>query len=300
MTRRSLALLLALSLTACQAPPPEHVPTYAVDTVTADLPTPSDLAAGPDGLLLSTPRGILAMEADEPLATLAAGSPLKDPAGLAWSEKGVLVADPAANRVWRVPFPKGKPEPFAGTGTALLPIGDGGPATSAQLNAPSDVAIAPDGTAFVADTGNSRVRRIDPDGHISTMPGTDEAFERPTTLALAADGSLWVLDPALGELKRVPPDGPIKTLARNLDNPQGVILASGGALVSEAGKNRVVWVGPAGSVVPVVGGGTSSAEAGPGTAMALTHPSQFAPAPAGGFYLLDGDRILLLTPQASP
>lgn len=300
MTRRHLAIALALTLSACQAPPAEKAPTYAVETVTAELPDPSGLAAGPDGLLVSTPRGILHMGPDEPLATLASGSPLKEPAGLAWKDGTILAADPPANRIWRIPSPAGTPTAFAGTGTALLPIGDGGPATSAQLNSPSDVAIAPDGTTYIADTGNSRIRRIDAQGRISTVPGSEDAFERPNALALGPDGAVWVVDAALGELKRIAPGGAIATLAKNLDNPQGVYPVESGALVSEAGKNRVVWIGPAGSVVSVVGGGSPTAEAGPGSAIALSHPSQLAPAEHGGIYLLDGDRVLLLTPQATP
>ncbi len=299
MTRRHLTLALALTLTACQAPPAEQAPAYTVTTVTADLPDPTGLASGPDGLLVSTPRGILHMGPDEPLATLAAGAPLKEPAGLAWSDATVLAADPPANRIWRIALPAGKPTPFAGTGTALLPIGDGGLATSAQLNSPSDVALAADGTAYVADTGNSRIRRIDPEGRISTLPGTEEAFERPSALARGADGSLWVVDAGLGELKRIKPDGTIVTLARDLANPQGVIPAGDGALVSEAGKNRVVWIGASGTAIPVVGGGSEAAESGAGSAIALIHPSQLAPAEGGGVYLLDGDRILLLTPGAT-
>ncbi len=299
MTRRHLALALTLFLTACQAPPTENAPTYSVSTVTAELPAPRGLAASADGLLVSTPRGILHMGPDEPLSTLAAGAPLKEPTGLAWRNTTILAADPPANRIWRIPVPAGKPTPFAGTGTALFPIGDGGLATSAQLNGPSDVALAPDGTAYVADTGNRRIRHITADGRISTVPGTDEAFERPVAVAPGADGSLWVVDAGKGSLTRIKPDGKVDTLARDLSDPRGVIGAAGGALVSEAGKDRVVWVGPAGSVIPVVGGGTETEE-GAGTAMALTGPSRLAPAEGGGVYLLDGNRILLLTPAATP
>lgn len=300
MIRRHLAIALALTLTACQAPPVENAPSYTVSTVTADLPDPSGLAANPDGLMVSTPRGILHMGPDEPLATVASGAPLKEPAGLAWGAQSLLVADPASNRIWSIPLPAGKPVPFAGTGTALLPLGDGGLATSAQLNSPSDVTTAPDGATYIADTGNRRIRRIDPDGRISTVPGTEEAFERPVALSRGSDGSLWVVDAGLGELKRIQPNGEVTTMARDLASPQGVLPTASGALVSETGKNRVVWVGPAGSVIPVVGGGSAAAESGEGTAIALTHPSRLAPAEGQGVYLLDGDRILLLSPSATP
>lgn len=297
MTRRHLAIALALTLTACQAPPAEKAPSYSVTTITADLPDPRGLATSPDGIMVSTPRGILHMGPDEPLATLATGAPLKEPAGLAWSTGFLLAADPPANRIWRIPSPAGSPTPFAGTGTALLPIGDGGLATSAQLNSPSDVEVGADGSTYVADTGNRRIRRIDPDGRISTVPGTEEIFDRPVALAQGADGSLWVVDAGLGALVRIKRDGSVSTVAKDLSEPQGVLPAAGGALVSETGKSRVVWVGPAGTVVPVVGGGTLAAESGAGTEIALTHPSELAPAEGNGVYLLDGGRILLLTPN---
>lgn len=298
--RRPLAIALALTLAACQAPPPETAPTYAVTTVTADLPGPTGLASAPEGLLVSTDRGILELGADEPLSTLSAGAPLQAPAGLDWSEDTVLVADPPSNRVWRIPLPAGKPTPFAGTGTSLVPIGDGGLATSAQLHAPSDVAIAADGTVYVADSGNGRIRRIDPDGRISTLPGTEASFRRPTAIALGPSGAIWVVDPVLGELKRIQPDGTIATLARDLADPRGVLPVERGALVSEAGKNRVIWVSPSGTVFPVVGGGSEAEEAAVGTEMSLSDPNQLAPAEGEGAYLLDGDRILLLTPVATP
>lgn len=58
----------------------------------------------------------------------------------------------------------------AGTGTAGY-SGDGGPATDARLFAPVDVAVAADGTLFIADTSNGCVRRVDPDGIINTVAG---------------------------------------------------------------------------------------------------------------------------------
>jgi hypothetical protein len=60
---------------------------------------------------------------------------------------------------------------IAGTGVAGF-SGDGGPATAAQLYGPSAVATASDGTIYIADSGNNRVRKVAPDGTISTIAGT--------------------------------------------------------------------------------------------------------------------------------
>ena len=74
------------------------------------------------------------------------------------------------NRVYR--WRDGKFDVAAGTGRAGL-RGDGGPATAAQLDAPKDIAVDGAGRLYIADTGNGRVRRVDADGTIRTVIGTE-------------------------------------------------------------------------------------------------------------------------------
>jgi len=64
--------------------------------------------------------------------------------------------------------------PVAGNGTAGF-SGDGGPATSAELNDPAAVGIGPAGSLYIADRNNNRVRKIDAGGVITTVAGNGDA-----------------------------------------------------------------------------------------------------------------------------
>jgi sugar lactone lactonase YvrE len=94
----------------------------------------------------------------------------------------------------------------AGTGEAGY-SGDGGPATQAQLNTPSDVALSSNGILYIADTMNSAVRMVAPDGTISTLAGTGEGgfsgdgaradlaqLDRPYGVEVAPNGHVYVAD----------------------------------------------------------------------------------------------------------
>jgi DNA-binding beta-propeller fold protein YncE len=94
----------------------------------------------------------------------------------------------------------------AGTGQ-LGSSGDGGPATQARLNVPTGVAVDTEGNLFIADGENDRIRKVDPNGMISTVAGngmdryagdgglaTATGLHFPVGLAVDADGNLLIVD----------------------------------------------------------------------------------------------------------
>lgn len=109
----------------------------------------------------------------------------------------------------------------AGTGTAGF-SGDGGLATGAELNFPADVAVAADGTLFISDQFNHVIRKVDPDGIISTYAGTpgvagysgDEGparvalLSRPSGLELDSHGNLYICDKNNSVVRVVPSASP--------------------------------------------------------------------------------------------
>ena len=111
---------------------------------------------------------------------------------------------------------------FAGTGTEGFE-GDDGPAYAARLSRPTGLAIDLAGSVYIADTGNHRIRRVDPDGVIQTIAGSG-----PT-----GDGN--------GSYSG---DGELATLAR-LDSPVGLFTGpEGNVYVSDAGNRRIRRLAP--------------------------------------------------------
>ena len=111
--------------------------------------------------------------------------------GIAVAADGTLyVTDSEHHRVLRVD-PDGTFVTIAGTG-AIGFSGDGGPATDAELNFPWGIGLSPDGSVYVNDIGNFRIRKIDPAGIITTFAGTGTRGYTgdggPATQARIADG----------------------------------------------------------------------------------------------------------------
>jgi hypothetical protein len=138
----------------------------------------------------------------------------------------ILFGDTGYGRVRRI-APDGTINTVAGSGEVGF-SGDGGPATAAQLRSPSDLLPIADGGFLIADTYNGRVRRVGPDGVISTVAGTDKsdifkssgdggpataaAVALPQHLAWLPDGTLLI--GGWNRIRKVSPDGTISTLLK--------------------------------------------------------------------------------------
>ena len=139
------------------------------------------------------------------------------PIGVAVDKTGnVFVADSYNDRL-RLISPNGQVITLAGSkGPGYLD----GPATTALFDTPCGVAVAADGSLIVADTGNHRLRRITPEGNVSTIqvvfldPGSSQVSS-VTGLALTHDGFLYVTESDLGRVIQIAPDGNARVIAAN-------------------------------------------------------------------------------------
>jgi sugar lactone lactonase YvrE len=132
---------------------------------------------------------------------------LNEPAALAAHGTHLYIADQSNNRVRRIDLATGIITTVAGTGSAGY-NGDGISATEASLAGPSGLAIGSDGTLYIADTFNGRIRAVDPAaGTISTVVGdggeyryegpteaSSGSLSRPSGIAVDREGNLFITD----------------------------------------------------------------------------------------------------------
>lgn len=183
----------------------------------------------------------------------AVGAKLNQPRGIALDSNGDVYFADSRNNVIRDVRRDGTIDTVAGDGKRGY-SGDGGSPRSAELFAPVGVAISPDGSLFIADTNNHRVRRIDHGGNIVTFAGSGRA-------AYGGDG------------------GP--ATAADLNLPTGLAFdTAGNVFIADSGNNRVRKVSPNGTITTVAGDGTSAV---------LAAPSAVAVSPSGVLFITDTD-----------
>jgi hypothetical protein len=230
---------------------------------------------------------------------------------------GYLISDTGINCIRRV-APNGDLVRFAGAANgAAGAAGDGGQARSAQLSSPGDVAVAGDGSVFIADTGNNRIRRIAPNGVISTIAGSTAGFSGdggpaamaklngPRDLAVGSDGSLLVADTGNNRIRQISTSGIINTVAGSatpgpggdgspavdaqLNSPTSLVaLPNGGFLVSDASNDRVRRVTPLGAIFTAAGTQPGlGGDGGLAKNAQLNDPEGITARPGGGFVVAD-------------
>lgn len=157
----------------------------------------------------------------------ASASVLTFPRGVALDEQGNLyIADTIDNRIRKVDHSTRVITTVAGTGKPGF-SGDGGPPEGAELNAPQGLAVARDGTLYISDTGNQRIRRIR-DGVISTVAGngsegyggdgkagTSAELDVPLGLALDSHGNLYIADSGNDRVRKLDIGGRLTTAVGN-------------------------------------------------------------------------------------
>ena len=208
--------------------------------------------------------------------------------------------------------------------------GDGGPATSAQINNAVGLAVDGEGNRYIADQNNHRIRKIDRNGVITTLAGTGVAgfsgdggpaaqaqINGPTGVCTDTAGNVYIDDLNNRRIRRVSRAGTITTVA---GNGSSIYSVSGGPAtaaglflpircavdtlnnlyIADQGAHRIVRVNNDGIATTVAGTGAIgfSGDGGPATAASLNNPTAVAVDPAGNLYITDqsNHRIRRVTP----
>ncbi|HKG47000.1 MAG TPA: hypothetical protein VKB02_09745 [Pyrinomonadaceae bacterium] len=132
------------------------------------------------------------------------------PIGVAVDARGnIYVADSYNDRI-RLISQDGQVSTVTGQGTPGYADGD---RNTALFDTPSGVVVAPDGSVIVADTGNDRLRRISPEGNVTTLPVTE--LSSPIGLAVTHDNVLYVTELHRSRVVQIIPDGSAHVIAGN-------------------------------------------------------------------------------------
>ncbi len=232
-----------------------------------------------------------------------------NPSGVATAATGlVYVADRSNGRIRSITS-QGLVLSLAGSGSAGFKDGKG---AAAQFNQPWDVAASPEGVLYVADYNNNRVRKVLPNGLVTTLAGSGSgksvdgkggqaSFHQPRSMAVAPDGMVFVAEwGSSHRIRRVTPGGIVTTIAgggsgmfdgpagqSRFANPAGLAFDSAGNLfVADHGNHRVRRL-TGGFVSTLAGFGQSGFQDGTAEKARFHHPQGVGADVYGRVYVAD-------------
>ena len=197
--------------------------------------------------------------------------------------------------------------------------------TAASFNNPSCVAVDATGNIYVADAGNSLIRKITSAGVVTTfagnnIPGSNDgtgtaaSFNNPTGIIVDAAGNIYVADSGNSLIRKITPLGVVTTfagsgtkgnlngtgIAASFNTPVGLAFdASGNLYVADSGNNLIRMITPTGVVSTIAGDGTKGNNNGPALNSSFNKPSGITIDQAGNIFISDSanNLIRMLTPQ---
>ncbi|RAJ92156.1 NHL repeat-containing protein [Larkinella arboricola] len=208
----------------------------------------------------------------------------------------------------------------AGNGTDGF-SGDGGLATNAGLSLPYGVAVDAQGNLFIADVNTNSIRKVTPNGIITTVagisgpqgfsgdggPATQASLYRPASIALDGWGNLYISDTNNGRVFKVDHTGIIRTVAGNgthgfngdglpatralLTFPEGITVdVEGNLFISDSYNYRIRKVDRSGMIATVAGSGVAPGygeDSGLATNANLNQPTGVTLDAAGNLFIAD-------------
>jgi sugar lactone lactonase YvrE len=198
-----------------------------------------------------------------------------------------------------------------------------GTGAEARFNYPAGVAVDGKGNVYVGDSNNHRIRKISPEGVVSTLAGsgeegyadgtgTEAQFYHPAGVAVDGKGNVYVADYGNHRIRKITPAGVVSTLAGSEDYgyadgtgteaqfhyPHGVAVdGKGNVYVGDKGNHRIRKITPRGVVSTLAGSGDMWYADGAGTEAQFNQPYGVAVGRKGSVYVADSfnNRIRTIT-----
>ncbi len=258
---------------------------------------------------------------------IGAAARFNSPYGLSVDASGNLYVADTGNNAIRAITPGGAVTTLAGTGESTSIGSVDGTGASARFNEPNSVAVDGAGNLYVADLYNSTIRKIAPDGTVTTLagsagvPGYNDGvgsagwFRYPLGVAAASDGTVFVADTYNDTIRKITSDGTVTTLAGiagavgSTDaagssalfyRPSGVAVDSAGVVyVVDSGNDTIRKIATDGTVSTLAGmAGQAGTADGTGSDARFNNPGDVAVDASGNLYVSDtgNETIRKVTP----